>query len=47
MMRGRMKALGFKDTETMFYNNLLSIPVLGIASLVFEDWSSTNLHRNL
>ncbi|KZV85710.1 UDP-galactose transporter [Exidia glandulosa HHB12029] len=46
LMRGRLKAMNFKDADTMFYNNLLSIPVLGIASLVFEDWSSTNLHRN-
>ncbi|EJD47998.1 UDP-galactose transporter [Auricularia subglabra TFB-10046 SS5] len=46
LMRGRMKALQFKDWDTMFYNNLLSIPVLGIASLLVEDWSSVNLQRN-
>jgi GDP-mannose transporter len=27
----------------MFYNNLLTVPVLLIASLVLEDWSSANL----
>ncbi len=30
----------------MFYNNLLTIPVLIICSLVVEDWSSTNLAKN-
>ncbi|KAH7105808.1 UDP-galactose transporter [Auriculariales sp. MPI-PUGE-AT-0066] len=46
LMRGRMKSLGFKDSDTMYYNNLLSIPVLIVASLVVEDWSSANLARN-
>lgn len=30
----------------MFYNNLLTIPVLIVCSLVAEDWSSENLLRN-
>lgn len=30
----------------MFYNNLLSIPILVVASLLVEDWSSENLARN-
>jgi GDP-mannose transporter len=30
----------------MYYNNLLTIPILLIASLVIEDWSSTNLSKN-
>lgn len=30
----------------MFYNNLLTIPVLVIASLFIEDWSAANLARN-
>lgn len=30
----------------MFYNNLLTIPVLVICSLVAEDWSSANLAQN-
>lgn len=46
-MRARLKALNFKDWDTMFYNNLLSIPVLTLASLVVEDWSSANLDLNL
>ena len=30
----------------MFYNNLLSIPVLFFSSLLFEDWSSVNINLN-
>lgn len=30
----------------MFYNNLLTIPVLIVCSLVFEDWSHENVLRN-
>lgn len=30
----------------MFYNNLLSIPVLVIASLTVENWSSESLEAN-
>jgi GDP-mannose transporter len=30
----------------MFYNNLLTVPVLLIASIFLEDWSSANLLRN-
>ena len=30
----------------MFYNNLLTIPVLLVLSLLLEDWSSDNLVRN-
>lgn len=45
-LRKRIKVLGFKDLDTMFYNNLLSIPVLFVWSLVFEDWSSANLSKN-
>lgn len=30
----------------MFYNNLLSLPIMIICSLVTEDWSSANLVRN-
>lgn len=40
-MRGKIKEVGFKDFDTVFYNNLLSIPVLLIASLLTEigEWS--------
>lgn len=30
----------------MFYNNLLSIPVLLVLTFLMEDWSSANIARN-
>lgn len=45
-MRKRIKVTGFKDWDSMFYNNLLSIPVLVVASLIFEDWGSESLALN-
>lgn len=30
----------------MFYNNLLSIPVILLCSLFLEDWSAENIDRN-
>ncbi len=30
----------------MFYNNLLTIPVLFLCSLLFEDWTSNNILKN-
>lgn len=46
-MRKRIKVTGFKDWDTMFYNNLLSIPVLAVFSIVVEDWGSESLAQNL
>jgi GDP-mannose transporter len=46
-MRKRIKVTGFSDWDSMFYNNLLSIPVLMICSVVIEDWGTENLNRNL
>ncbi|KAL8832400.1 MAG: hypothetical protein Q9170_004901 [Blastenia crenularia] len=45
-MRKRIKLTNFKDFDTMFYNNVLSIPILVAASLFVEDWSSTNIEGN-
>jgi len=45
-MRKRIKSTGFSDWDSMFYNNLLSIPVLAVFSLLVEDWGSANLTRN-
>lgn len=45
-MRKRIKLTNFKDFDTMFYNNLLSIPIILVASLVVEDWSSENINLN-
>lgn len=46
IMRKRIKLTNFKDFDTMFYNNALAMPILAIASLMFEDWSSANLNKN-
>lgn len=45
-LRKRIKLTNFTDLDTMFYNNLLSIPVLLLGSLIFEDWSTENIMRN-
>ncbi|CAK7274416.1 GDP-mannose transporter into the lumen of the Golgi [Sporothrix epigloea] len=45
-MRKLIKKLEFKDRDTMFYNNLMSIPILVVCSLLTEDWSAENLARN-
>lgn len=45
-MRKRIKITGFKDWDSMYYNNLLSIPILVIFSLVIEDWGSESLALN-
>ncbi|KXT11045.1 hypothetical protein AC579_1980 [Pseudocercospora musae] len=45
-MRKRIKLTNFKDFDTMFYNNLLSIPILLICTLLLEDWSSANIAVN-
>lgn len=46
-MRKRIKLTNFKDFDTVFYNNILSIPFLIIPSFIFEDWSAENLAINL
>jgi len=45
-MRKRIKVTGFSDWDSMFYNNLLSIPVLVTFSFIIEDWGSDSLDRN-
>lgn len=45
-LRKRIKYFNFSDLDTMYYNNLLSIPVLLVGSLLFEDWSAENVARN-
>ncbi|KAI9267279.1 hypothetical protein EDC94DRAFT_633984 [Helicostylum pulchrum] len=45
-MRKRIKLTNFKDFDTVYYNNLLSIPLLLIPSLLLEDWSASNLLVN-
>lgn len=46
VMRKRIKSTGFKDWDTMFYNNLLSIPVLLIMSILVENWTPATWQRN-
>lgn len=46
-MRKRIKMTGFKDWDSMYYNNLLSIPILLLFSVVVENWSIASLTRNL
>jgi GDP-mannose transporter len=45
-MRKRIKLTNFKDFDTMYYNNLLSIPILLVASILLEDWSTENINLN-
>ncbi|RMZ87005.1 hypothetical protein DV736_g5768, partial [Chaetothyriales sp. CBS 134916] len=45
-MRKRIKITNFKDFDTMFYNNLLTIPILLASSLLLEDWSSDSMAKN-
>ncbi|KAL2812525.1 GDP-mannose transporter [Aspergillus granulosus] len=39
-------SLNFKNWDTMYYNNVLSLPIKIVCSLVTEDWSSANLAAN-
>ncbi|KAJ7050566.1 UAA transporter [Mycena amicta] len=45
-MRKRIKSTGFSDWDSMFYNNLLSIPLLVVFSILLEDWGIENLSVN-
>ncbi|CAK9435520.1 uncharacterized protein LODBEIA_P02470 [Lodderomyces beijingensis] len=46
IMRKRIKLTNFKDFDTVYYNNLLSIPILLVLTFAFEDWSPANLEKN-
>lgn len=45
-MRKIIKKMNFGDWDTMFYNNLLTIPVIMVCTLLVEDWSSANVAKN-
>ncbi|TFK51677.1 UDP-galactose transporter [Heliocybe sulcata] len=45
-MRKRIKATGFSDWDSMYYNNLLSIPILAVFTIIVEDWGVESLNRN-
>ncbi|EIM22106.1 UDP-galactose transporter [Wallemia mellicola CBS 633.66] len=46
LMRKRIKLTGFKDWDSMAFNNALSIPLLIVSSLIIEDWSFDSLEKN-
>ncbi|KAH8881861.1 UDP-galactose transporter [Thozetella sp. PMI_491] len=45
-MRRVIRKMHFKDWDSMYYNNILTIPVLITCSLLTEDWSSDNFAKN-
>ncbi|WBF12231.1 hypothetical protein N7582_001503 [Saccharomyces uvarum] len=47
IMRKRIRLTNFKDYDTMFYNNILALPLLIVSSIIMEDWSADNLSMNL
>ncbi|AMD22425.1 HGR086Wp [Eremothecium sinecaudum] len=47
IMRKRITLTNFKDFDTMFYNNVLAMPILLLASFLIEEWSPANLEVNL
>ncbi|KAF9121706.1 GDP-mannose transporter into the lumen of the Golgi [Mortierella sp. GBA39] len=44
-MRKRIKHFNFKDYDTVYYNNLLSFPVMLALSMCLEGWRSGELQR--
>ncbi|KAG0050879.1 GDP-mannose transporter into the lumen of the Golgi [Linnemannia elongata] len=44
-MRKRIKHFNFKDYDTVYYNNLLSFPVMLALSMCLEGWRSGELER--
>lgn len=46
-MRKRIKHFNFKDFDTVYYNNILSLPVMLVLSLCLEGWTSGEFERTL
>ncbi|KAF9582957.1 GDP-mannose transporter into the lumen of the Golgi, partial [Lunasporangiospora selenospora] len=44
-MRKKIKHFNFKDFDTVYYNNLLSLPVMIVLSFCLEGWTSGELTR--
>ncbi|KTW25615.1 hypothetical protein T552_03475 [Pneumocystis carinii B80] len=44
--RKKIKSGHFTDFDSMFYSNLLGIPILIICTLTMDDWSSQNITLN-
>jgi GDP-mannose transporter len=38
-MRATIRKVEFADFDSVYYNNMLAIPVMGILSLLTENWS--------
>ena len=39
-MRGVIKSIGFKDFDTVYYNNVITAPFFLVLSALLEDWPS-------
>lgn len=46
LLKNRMKITAFKDFDSVFYNNLLTLPLFIAFALLFDDLSIKNLHQN-
>ncbi|KAK8075758.1 GDP-mannose transporter [Apiospora hydei] len=46
LIAGVMVKADLKNIDVMFYNNLLSIPILLLCSAFLEDWSASNVQKN-
>ncbi|KAF9954747.1 GDP-mannose transporter into the lumen of the Golgi [Mortierella alpina] len=44
-MRKRIKYFSFKDYDTVYYNNLLSLPVMLALSICLEGWGSGEIEK--
>ncbi|KAF9280864.1 GDP-mannose transporter into the lumen of the Golgi [Mortierella alpina] len=44
-MRKRIKYFNFKDYDTVYYNNLLSLPVMLALSICLEGWGSGEIEK--
>lgn len=43
LMRKIIKVTNFNDFDTMFYNNILTVPFLALGTIFMEDWSELNI----
>jgi len=46
-MRKRIKHFNFRDFDTVYYNNVVSLPVLLALSFCLEGWTTGELSRTL
>ena len=43
LMRKIIKVANFKDFDTMFYKNILTVPFLALDTILMEDWTKLNI----